>query len=66
MNYTQLILKTIRVYGNRCMGCLSKQKDIMISIQSNDSEDITDLFLTTTQAENLIINLEKILKDNNQ
>lgn len=64
MKYLPLILRTIRVHNKHCMGCRSRKKDVMISVQTVESEDITDVFLTTTQAENFIIDLEKTLRDN--
>lgn len=66
MHYLQLILRTIRVYGKHCIGCSSRNKSVMISVQTNESEDITDLFLSTEQAEILIKDLEKILKLNDE
>lgn len=53
----------IRVYDKGVIGCLRNKKDIMISI-CGPNGSIDDVFLTQTQAEQLLEDLKKEVNEN--
>jgi hypothetical protein len=44
-------ISTIRAYDKKCIGCQKFGAAVMISFQTKQGGDITDLFLDETQAE---------------
>lgn len=61
-------VKDLRVYDNQCTGCLRFNSDIMLTIrledENNPMPDFNDFFLSTKQSEELIVELQKKLKQN--
>jgi hypothetical protein len=55
-------IKYIRVYDKGVFGCIRHKKDIMISIC--DPTSIVDVFLTQTQAKQLLKDLEEEVNEN--
>ena len=62
----EFIAKTLHVYGKNCIGANYHKKDVLISFSTQKDLRIHDLFLTNTQAQQLIIQLRKILRNNEQ
>lgn len=62
----EFIAKTLHVYGKNCFGCKRHKKAVLISFSTQKDLRIHDLFLTNTQAQQLIIQLRKILRNNEQ
>lgn len=59
------IVQDIKAHGKGCNGCRAVKMDIMLSMNlKSDPTDIMDVFLTTKQAEDLILNLQKQLEFN--
>ncbi len=64
---SEKIVKTIRVYGKDCIGCRIKEKDVMLSYNTEDFKAlIGDLFLTQEMAENLLKELGNVLTSNKE
>jgi hypothetical protein len=65
----EIEIKSIRAYGNGCIGCRRHDKDVMISFTNtlaNKGESrVTDLFLTQEQAEFLLKELSVAVNQNN-
>ena len=53
----------VRVYDKGVIGCLRNKKDIMISI-CGPNGSIDDIFLTQSQAEQLLKDLQKEVNEN--
>lgn len=51
------------VNNRHCNGCIRAKRDVMISYVSNDNKFL-DIFLTQSQAEELIIQLQKSITQN--
>ncbi len=62
----EFIVKTLQVHGKNCIGCLYHKKDVMISLSTLKDLYFHDIFLTNTQAQQLIIQLRKTLRNNEQ
>ncbi len=61
---TEKEITSVTIHGNECIGCKKHKKDIMIAYSHNGSDDITDLFFTTEQAESLLKRLGERLAEN--
>ena len=59
-------VQDIRAYDKHCIGCTRNSADIMISFRLKSNGEFHDIFLTTEQAESLILELNKKLDINNQ
>jgi hypothetical protein len=63
-------VKDLKVFDNQCTGCLRFKSDIMLTIRLEDERnampDFNDFFLSTEQAKELIVELQKKLKQNEQ
>ena len=66
VNSMELIVKTLHVHGKNCLGCKHHKKAVMISLSTPKNLRIHDIFLTNTQAQQLIIQLRKTLRNNEQ
>ena len=62
----ELIVKDSSVHGKNCIGANYHKKDVLISFSTSKGLHIHDLFLTNTQAQQLIIQLRKTLRNNEQ
>jgi hypothetical protein len=62
----EFIVKTMHVYGKNCLGCQYHKKDVMLSFSTPEGLRIHDIFLTNAQAQQLIIQLRKTLRNNEQ
>lgn len=62
----EFIVKDLSVHSKNCFGCKRHKKAVMISFSTQKDLRIHDLFLTNTQAQQLIIQLRKILRNNEQ
>ena len=56
--------ENLQVHNKFCEGCIAHNKDIMVSFDISSNQYIHDLFLTTEQAERLIILLQQKLQEN--
>lgn len=63
-NVKEVSICTIRAYGDKCMGCKSNEASIMISYQTVPNGSITDMFLTSEQATQLLANLSRCVLEN--
>jgi len=63
-NVTELRIVNIRAYGNKSVGCVHNNANIMISYQTVSDGDITDMFLEQEQAERFLDDLNRCLNEN--
>lgn len=59
-----IIVTSIKVFDKNCIGCARHKRHVMIAYTFDNSEDITDIFLTQDQAEDLANDLVVITKRN--
>ena len=60
-----IIPRRIAVSDKHCIGCTSTGTDIMLTaLAGTDRAEFYDLFLTTEQAEDLIVQLKETLERN--
>lgn len=58
------IVEVASVYNGECMGCKRAEKDIMVTLVTNDSPMFNDYFLTQKQAISLRDQLNKQIEYN--
>lgn len=59
-------VKDLSVHSKNCIGCKRHKKAVLISFSTSKDLRIHDIFLTSAQAQQLIIQLRKILRNNEQ
>ncbi len=62
----EIIVKDSSVHGKNCFGCKRHNKAVLISFSTSKDLRIHDIFLTSAQAQQLIIQLRKTLRNNEQ
>mgnify|MGYP001000005304 CR=1 FL=1 len=62
----EIIVKDSSVHGKNCFGCKRHKKAVLISFSTSKDLRIHDIFLTSAQAQQLIIQLRKTLRNNEQ
>mgnify|MGYP000888473574 CR=1 FL=1 len=62
----EFIVKDLSVHSKNCIGCGYHKKAVLISFSTPKDLRIHDIFLTNTQAQQLIIQLRKTLRNNEQ
>ena len=63
-NVTEIKIVNIRAYGDRSVGCIHNNANIMISYQTVLDGKITDMFLEQKQAERFLDDLNRCLNEN--
>jgi hypothetical protein len=68
MRMSEINIETVTVHGGNCIGCKRHDKDIMVSVTTEEHGhgDIYDLFFTKDKAERLYMALGKQLENENE
>ena len=61
---TEFITDNVTVSQKDCNGCLRHNRDIMLTVTANKDGEFYYIFLTTTQAENLVKQMSFALDQN--
>ena len=65
----ETIVKNVLVHNKGCNGCKRFNRDVMVTMFTTSEESVTefnDFFLSTEQAENLVKDLQIVLKINKE
>jgi hypothetical protein len=66
-SFTEKKVKNVRVYGKNVSGCIIHNKKVMVSYTTTEKKSpVIDLFLTSKQAKDLIVQLTNTLKENKE
>ncbi len=57
-------VKDVSVHGKRCVGCVRRTRDVMVSVNTTNMHTFVDFFLTKEQAQQLVTDIAEILVDN--
>lgn len=64
MEVADNIIGSIRAYDSGVNGCVRVKKDIMIAFCIQNDKNIYDIFLTQGQAESLLYELNRAIRNN--